>query len=70
MITSKEKYGLGTVWVLDALHVPFGCRSEIHNVSRSCETNTQTVYGLRSGVAEQISNILMVCTMIKGSRRS
>ena len=70
MITSKEKYGLGTVWVLDALHVPFGCRLEINSVSNRCQTNTQLVYGPPSGAAEQTSNILMVCPMIKGSRHS
>jgi hypothetical protein len=25
-LSSKDSFGLGTVWVLDAYHVPFGCR--------------------------------------------
>ena len=26
MITSNDQYDFGTLWVFDALHVPYGCR--------------------------------------------
>lgn len=70
MIVSKEKYGLGTVWVLDAIHVPYGCRLETIFLSCSRQANTHLVHGPRSGAAEQTSNILMVCPMVKSTRRS
>ena len=26
MITSNDQYDFGTLWVFDALHLPYGCR--------------------------------------------
>jgi len=32
-LSSMDSFGLGTLWVLDAYHMPYGCRYVVQNVT-------------------------------------
>ena len=54
-ISSEDSFGFGTLWMLDALHTPYGCRYVVQGHNNSTLTiNARSVSGVHTGVLGQV----------------
>jgi hypothetical protein len=60
MIASNDQYDFGTLWVFDALHVPYGCRYAFLGHLPDEMLMTYPAYGEHTGVVVSAWNGLPV----------
>lgn len=53
-ISTKDRYAVGSVWVADMVHVPFGVRFTAAHPLRIHSIFNSALYGLRGGLSHPI----------------
>ena len=73
-ISSQDSFGFGTLWMLDALHTPYGCRYVILGHNNSTLTiDARSVSGARTGVLGQVFRgqpVIIIDTPVRSMLRA